>query len=128
MPTELRARLQVAKWLYWESAHWDQACATIIYENVVQGVFGLGEPSDVELERGRKLLERLAKVLDSELETRLFVAGEAMTIADLSVAAPLCLYRRAQLNLDGFANFKQWMARVMALPAWETTLKMQTAR
>lgn len=128
MPSDLRPRLQVAKWLYWESAHWDQACAIIVFENVVKAAFGLGEASDAEVARGRKLLERLAKVLDAELSTRPYVAGEALTIADFSIAAPLCLYDRAQLNLDSFPHVKQWMSRITALPAWQATIKMQGGR
>ena len=126
MPSDLRPRLQVAKWLYWESAHWDQACAIIVFENVVKAVFGLGEASGAEVERGRKLLHRLAKILDAELSVRPYVAGEALTIADFSIAAPLCLHDRAQLKLDAFPNVARWMNRITALPAWHTSLEMQS--
>ena len=76
LPQELKPRLQVTKWLYWESAHWDPACAIFIFERVVKQRFRLGEENPEEIERGKRLLVRSAQVLDAQLQTHAHIAGE----------------------------------------------------
>ncbi len=125
LPQELRARLQVTKWLYWESAHWDQACAIFIFERVVKGRFNLGDENAVEIERGTKLLTRIAQVLDGELQKHPYVAGEQLSVADFALAAPLCLADAGRLPLSEYPGISRWRARITALPAWSSTLALQ---
>jgi glutathione S-transferase len=125
MPEALRPRLQIAKWLYWESAHWDQACAFFMFERVVKPLFGLGEACESEIARGTLLFNRLAAVLDGELHKHRFVAGETLTAADLAIAAPLCLAERARLPLEPYRAIQHWQADIQALPAWSKTVAMQ---
>ena len=62
LPQETRAQLAVRKWLFWESAHWDPACAVFAFERVVKPLFGLGETNQSEIERGTQLFERVGSV------------------------------------------------------------------
>src|SRR5258706_439722 len=36
LPQDTRGRVPIAKWLFWESAHWDPACAIFAFERVVK--------------------------------------------------------------------------------------------
>src|SRR6478672_994099 len=63
LPEETRARLQIMKWQFWDSAHWDPACAIFAFENYVKKLFGRGEPSASEIARGNELFARLGPVL-----------------------------------------------------------------
>jgi len=125
MPLALRPRLQVAKWLYWESAHWDQACAIFVFERIVKPFFGLGETSQSEIERGTSLISRLAKVLDGELQKHRYINGDVLTIADLAIAAPLCHADGAQLPLDAYTAIRRWSEDIKSLPAWSATVALQ---
>ncbi|MBV8741134.1 MAG: glutathione S-transferase family protein [Sinobacteraceae bacterium] len=125
LPQEVRARLQVTKWLYWESAHWDPACAILIFERVVKGRFNLGDENPAEIERGSKLLMRIAQVLDGELQKRPYVAGGQLSVADFALAAPLCLADAGRLPLSEYPGISDWRARITALPAWSSTLALQ---
>ncbi len=41
LPRDERARADVTRWLFWDSAHWDQACAILrSSRNFVKGFFG----------------------------------------------------------------------------------------
>src|ERR1700754_1202580 len=35
-----RARADVGRWMFWDSAHWDQAVAILVFQNFVKGFFG----------------------------------------------------------------------------------------
>jgi glutathione S-transferase len=125
MPTELRPRLQVAKWLYWESAHWDQAIAIFMFERVVKTLFNMGTPVDSEIARGTTLLKRLGPVLDGELQKHRYIAGDTLTLADLSIISPFCHSELARFPLEPYRAIHRWVADMKALPAWSRTIALQ---
>jgi glutathione S-transferase len=125
MPLEIKPRLQVAKWLYWDCAHWDQACAIFLFERLVKKIFGRGEASPAEIERGTVLIDRLAKVLDGELQAHRYVAGEALSLADIALAAPFCHAETARFPLEPYRGIARWVADMKALPAWDKTTALQ---
>lgn len=55
------------------------------------------------------------------LNGRTWVAGDALSLADLALAAPLMHAQTARLPLDGLPHLAAWAARVQALPAWQQT-------
>jgi glutathione S-transferase len=125
MPQELKPRLQVAKWLYWESAHWDQAVAIFMFERFVKKVFNMGETSESEIARGTTLFTRLAKVLDTQLQNNRFIAGDHLTLADFAIAAPLPYRDKVSLPLENHGAIARWLGEIEALPAWSKTTAMQ---
>lgn len=125
MPAALRPRLQVAKWLYWEAAHWDPTCVPFVFERVAKPVLGLGEPNPAEIDRATVSFERVAKVLDGVLASQPFIAGEQLTLADLSVAAPLCYAKQAGFPLGNYAGIGRWLDSMQSLPAWSKVKSMQ---
>ena len=42
LPTDPRSRADVTRWQFWDSAHWDPACATLVFERLVKKLFGRG--------------------------------------------------------------------------------------
>src|ERR1700745_1047692 len=62
LPSDERERLDVNRWQFWESAHWDPACAIFIYENVLKPrILRLGEPDMTAVEKGKELFGRAAR-------------------------------------------------------------------
>src|SRR6185312_15205802 len=64
LPKDERARADVSRWMFWDSAHWDQACATLIFERLVKGLFGGGPADPKEVEKGLVNFNRSAQVLN----------------------------------------------------------------
>ena len=48
LPSDPRGRADVSRWQFWENAHWDPACATLIFERLLKKVFGQGDPTTSE--------------------------------------------------------------------------------
>ena len=124
LPADGHARADVNRWMFWESAHWDSACAILIFERFVKGFFGRGGPDPVEVEKGLTNFNRAAKVLDQHLKGRKFLCGDALSAADFSVGAPLIMAEPASLPLDDYPEIRRWYASLAALPAWQKTLAM----
>jgi glutathione S-transferase len=125
LPREPRDRLAVTKWLYWDSNHWDPACAIFVFERLVKPFFGLGETSAAEIERGEALFKRLGPVLDGELGKHRYVSGDALTIADLAIGSSLCVADRVGFPLEEYRGIRRWEAELRALPAWSKAASLQ---
>lgn len=125
LPADTRARLQVEKWQFWNNAHWDAAVAIFAFERVVKKLFR-GEPeSESEIARGTTLLDRIAKVLDAELSRHRYVAGDTLTVADISIGSSMCLSELAQFPLENYRSIRRWEADLKNLPSWAKTAAMQ---
>jgi glutathione S-transferase len=119
VPDNTKAKLAVEKWQFWDSAHWDPACAIFAFENYVKKLFGRGEPSETELARGNELFARLAPVLESQLQKHRYVAGETMTVADLSLGAMNYIAEQAKFPLEPYRAIQRWTADLKSLSSWQ---------
>lgn len=124
LPKDERARADVSRWMFWESAHWDQACAILIFERFVKGFFGGGAPDPVEVEKGLKQFHRAASVLNQHLTGRKYLCGDQLTAADFAVGAPLIMAQPAQFPLEAYPEIRRWYAQLAALPAWQKVQAM----
>jgi glutathione S-transferase len=118
LPADLKARMTAVKWQFWESAHWDPACAIFMFERVVKPLFGRGEASASEIARGEELLGRLAPVLDAALQKTRYVAGETLTVADISLGAAVVSADQAKMPLEPYRGISRWRADLATLPGW----------
>jgi glutathione S-transferase len=119
-PTELRARADVNRWLFWSAHHFAPAIGVLNFERVVKGFIG-GTAEPHEEARGERLVSELGRVLDGHLAGKEWLASGRLTLADLALAAPLMSRKPARLPLDGMPNVDAWFARVEALDAWKKT-------
>jgi glutathione S-transferase len=122
LPADPRKHADVARWQFWESCHWDSACATLIFERLLKKVFGQGDPSPAHVEKGEADVRQLGAVLDGALAGRSYLCGEQLTVADFSVGAWLNYAGRAGYPIDGFREVRRWYAGLIELPAWRESI------
>jgi len=120
-PSELRARADVNRWLFWCAAHLMPAVGALNWENNIKGRLGLGAPDAAIVARGEEEMRELGAVLDAHLAQRAWISGDALTLADFAIAAPLADSVRAKLPVDGLQHVQRWFAAVRALDAWKAT-------
>src|SRR5690606_6560421 len=88
VPRDEATRADVTRWQFWDAAHFSPALGTITFEKVIKPMMG-GEPAPRKIEEALVNFRRFAAVLDKHLAGRSFVVGTALTVADLTLAAPL---------------------------------------
>ena len=113
-PSDVRARAQVNRWMFWCAAHFQPAISVLNWEHFVKRIAGLGAPDASEIMRGERLVQETAGLLDSHLASREWVAGPAMTLADISLATPLMTIATAKLPVTQFKHVHNWFARIQA--------------
>jgi glutathione S-transferase len=113
LPEDPFARAKVAQWLSFEADYVQSSIGTLRHW-VMTGKASRRPP---ELLAGKQSASLKAlRILDRELAARDFVAGDAYTIADISVYAYAHLAPDAGVPLAGFPGFNAWCERVRAQP------------
>ena len=119
-PTEVQSRADVHRWQAWSSAQWFSACYPFLIENGVKG--HSGEPADQALlDAAAPVFHRFAAVLNEHLGGRRWMVGDAPTLADISVAAPMHLHPAQRLPLESYPAILAWYERVASLDCWKAT-------
>jgi glutathione S-transferase len=120
-PSDLQAQAHVNRWMFWCAAHFQPAISVLNWEHVVKRLAGLGTPDASEILRGERLVQETAALLDSHLASREWVAGSAMTLADISLATPLMTIATAKLPVAQFKHLSNWFARIQSRESWMRT-------
>lgn len=120
-PTELHARADINRWMFWCAAHFMPAISILNWENHIKAMVWQDAADPAEVQRGETLFREFGAVLDQHLAQRQWVCGEALSLADFALAAPLADIAAAKLPVDGFTHLLRWFAAVCALPAWQAT-------
>ena len=120
-PRDLRTRADINRWLLWESSSWFPSCYVFLVENCVKPLLGAA-PDPAVLDAQAAQFHKLAGILDARLAQNAWVCGDAPTIADIALAAPMHLHAEQKLPLGDHPNLKRWMTeQVEALPCWHKT-------
>jgi glutathione S-transferase len=118
-PNDARGRSDITRWQSWTLAHWNRdACVPLLFERFVKKLLGLGEPDQAAIAKGVEAFAKEAAMLDAHLAKQKYVVGDALTVADFAVAAPLLYAQQADLSLQSYPHIRTWFERVSALPCW----------
>jgi glutathione S-transferase len=120
-PSELKARADVNRWLFWSAQHFQPAVAVLNWERNVKALLNLGPADPKEEARGERLVGECAKVLDEHLAGKEWVAQGRLTLADIALATSLMVQEHVKLSTVACPNIQAWLGRVKALDAWKKT-------
>ena len=109
-------RREVLRWLFWDNHKLStQIGVTRFQMNFVPEA--KRSPEVIAFYQAR--LKSAYKVLDSHLERRKWIAGEAVTIADLSCCGYLFYPESFGFDRAEWPHVDAWLARISALPGWK---------
>lgn len=118
-PRDPKKRADIVRWQCWNLAHFGPSLQPIVYENFVKAMRGLGAPDRERVKEAEGKFHRFATVLDEHLKDRLFLTGEALCIADFSLASPFAYWQMGQVPAQKYAHLLAWHDRVQQLEAWK---------
>jgi GST-like protein len=111
MPADLRGRVEVIQWLYWQMG----GLGPMLGQNHHFLQYA-PEKIPYAIERYVKEAKRLYGVLDRRLLNREFIAGE-YSIADIASYPWIVPHHKQGMNLDDFPNVRRWFEAIQARPA-----------
>ena len=109
-------RREVLRWLFWDNHKLSTAIGTTRFQmNFVPEAKRSAEV--IAFMQAR--LKSAYKVLDDHLSQRKWVAGEAMTIADLSCCGDLFYPEPFGFDRAAWPNIDAWLTRISTVPGWK---------
>lgn len=109
-------RREVLRWLFWDNHKFSAAVGMTRFQmNFVPEAKRLAEVIAFMQTR----LKTAYKVLDSHLEHRKWLAGETVTVADLSCCGYLFYPEPFGFDRKDWPNIDAWLNRISALPGWK---------
>ena len=111
LPTDIRGRADVDRWLHWQSCH-------------LMAAIGALKASDV---KDSDAITPLLKILDTQLEGKDFVLGQ-LGVTDFAIASYTLTKLGRQLDYSETPNVAAWRDRIANLKGFvETLVKMPPA-
>lgn len=120
-PADARKQADIARWQFWEASHLSRGTGPFAFENLFKPLFMKQEADPVALKAGEKEFHTFAPVLNAQLESNKFVAGDKLTLADFSVGACFSYAEPSRLPWGDYKHIQAWWARLGEVPAWKNT-------
>ncbi|OGT60287.1 MAG: glutathione S-transferase [Gammaproteobacteria bacterium RIFCSPHIGHO2_12_FULL_63_22] len=111
LPTDRFDRARVHQWLHFEQENIESVIGALRHWTLT-GKLSRRSPDLVAAKRAAGL--RSLAILESELSSRPFIAGDDYTIADMSIFGYCSRAEEAGLSLEAFPKVRAWIARVEA--------------
>jgi glutathione S-transferase len=115
LPDDAYGRAKVWQWLSFEQERVESQIGALRHWTMTGK---LPRKPEVLVEMKRAAGLQALRLLDAELATRDFIAGDGYTIADIAVFAYASRADEAGLSLQSYPHFRAWLARVEAQPGF----------
>jgi glutathione S-transferase len=125
LPADARGRGAIEKWQFFDSNHWDPACAAFVFERLVKKIIGRGDADPAEIAKAEANFARNAELLDGQLQNHRYVMGDALTVADFSLGGAMAAAEIAQYPLEPYRAIQRWHADLKSLAAWQAAVELQ---
>lgn len=119
LPADPFDRAKVQQWLHFEQERVESVIGSLRHWTMTGK---LARRSADMIEAKRSAAVRTLGMLESELATRPFVAGDRYSIADMAIFAYASRAQEAGLSLEAHAQLRAWIARVEAQPGFLATM------
>jgi glutathione S-transferase len=119
LPADPFDRAKVQQWLHFEQERVESVIGSLRHWTMT-GKLSRRSPELIEGKRAGA--RRTLAILEHELATRPFLAGDSYTIADMAAFAYASRAGEAGLSLDAYPHFRAWIARVEAQPGFLATM------
>ncbi|CAN5840093.1 glutathione S-transferase [soil metagenome] len=120
-PADPKRQADIARWQFWEASHLSKGTGAFAFENLFKKMFMKQDADPAALAAGEKEWHTYAPILNAQLETRKWICGDELTLADFSVGACFSYAEASGLPWDSYTHIKAWLGRLNEIPAWKNT-------
>jgi glutathione S-transferase len=121
LPRDEQARADVTRWQFWDASHFSPQLGSLVFEKLIKGMMGMGEPDQRKCEEALGNFRRFGAVLNKRLEGKQYVVGNTLTVADLTLASSLMYAKQTEVPVSEFSNVQSWFSRISDMDAWKKT-------
>ncbi|MCZ6471960.1 MAG: glutathione S-transferase family protein [SAR324 cluster bacterium] len=120
-PSDPARRWEAEKWMDWMQTTLNPHLSLILRQLVRTPP---GERDMAAVENARQSLLNIWPILDSQLASRQFVAGDSFTMGDIPVGAAAYRWYAFDIERPSFPNLEAWHNRLRAREAYQNHVEM----
>jgi glutathione S-transferase len=127
MPRDVDGRYEVRRLCAWfDDKFQSEVTSKLLHERVNKKVMGQGYPDSKNVKAGSQRIKGHIDYMTQLLDERRWLAGDVMTLADLTAAAHLsCLDYISDVDWHRSAVVKDWYAKIKSRPSFRALLADQ---
>jgi len=124
LPRDAAGRGEARRLIQWFDRKFDfEVNALLIHEKMEKRLMGLGAPDLGAMRAGREALRRHFTYMDGLLDTRTWLAGSRLSLADIAAAAHLSVIDYfGDCPWDDFPSVKTWYMKIKSRPSFRPLL------
>ncbi|MFN8611226.1 MAG: glutathione S-transferase family protein [Vulcanimicrobiota bacterium] len=122
IPTDVKLRAHLHKWMAWAIAHWTPALGPWLFHTMAPGFMPGFVADPAVISKAKEEYARYAAVLNQELKGKDFLVGSSVTLADYAIAPFFHYQPLLQMDLATFPEVERWVSNMRKLPAWDKTM------
>ena len=124
-PEEIQARALMDQWNAFSVNHVGLAMVKVVFNRLIAPMFDL--PVDENsLKEGEEWLERYLPIVDQRLSESDYLAGDAITLADITLLSFVETADQAKVSLAPYPQLSKWLSGLQAQEFWKKA-HLQTA-
>ena len=116
IPSDRFDRADMLRWMFFEQYSHEPNIATMRYWLAYVGEDRLSEAQRGQMPAKRAAGEAALRLMDEHLETRLFLVGETLSLADIALYAYTHVAAEGGFSLGAFPAVVKWLEAVRAAP------------
>ncbi len=111
-PDDIAAQAKVDEWLDFIAIHLSNGILKALFNKVVAGMIDV--PVDEQsLADGYSFIERFLGVIDQQLGSSTYLAGDSLSIADFCLLATIDPAEVLEVDMNNYPNVKAWRDKLM---------------
>jgi len=123
MPSSTAEQIEMTEWLMWQMGGFGPMLGQAHHFN-----FYAPEKIDYAMNRYSTEANRLYKVLDTRLDGRDYIVGDALSIVDIAVLPWTRTYERQNVDIEDYPHVKRWILSLNERPSVQAGYKVGAER
>ena len=114
-PNGIIKQAHVDKWLDFINAHLNNGLIKVFFNKIVASMINV-EADKKSMKEGYVLFERFMTLIEKQLGTSLYLAGDKMTIADIALLATVDPFEVIDIDISDYPNVAKWASKLTNQP------------
>jgi glutathione S-transferase len=119
-PSRIDTQAKVMQWLFWQASEWASVAGGFSFQRVLRPAWA-GQADEKKLSASQAGFASACMFLSNHLEKQRFLAGDNVSLADISIGAFFIFRKEALMNIEPFEGLNRWLEELESQKWWQKT-------
>ncbi len=119
---DARQKAKIDRWVDFSTLHMGRSLATYFFQEIVNAKFFGNEVDQQALKEASESLEQQLPVVDDQLSSNEFLAGDEISIADLIGFSYLQIHEVTSVDISAYEHLSRWYSQIRVRPSFSAAM------